>query len=122
MLYFIKLIFCLFLGSMGPGYCYGNEEHQGGSIASAKKALGLFLHSLPSDCYFNIFSFGSSFNSLFQGSVEYDDVSLVQAKQHVQSMQADYGGTEIYQPLEAIFKEEVKPGHLRQVMDVTSFT
>ena len=102
---------------MGPGYCYGNEEQQGGSIGSAKKALGLFLHSLPSDCYFNIFSFGSHFDSLFQGSVKYDDDSLVKAKQHVQGMDANYGGTEIYQPLEAIFKEPVKQGHLRQVID-----
>ena len=64
---------------MGPGYCYSNEEQQGGSIGSAKKALGLFLHSLPSDCYFNIFSFGSHFDSLFQGSVKYEDDSLVKA-------------------------------------------
>ena len=102
---------------MGPGYSYGNEEQQDGSIGSAKKALSLFLHSLPSDCYFNIVSFGSHFDSLFPGgSVKYDDDSLVKAKQHVQGMQADYGGTEIYQPLEAIFKEPVKEGHLRQVI------
>ena len=31
----------------------------------AKEALGLFLHSLPTSCHFNIFIFGSSFQSLF---------------------------------------------------------
>ena len=102
-------------GSMGPGYSYEKNEPNEGSIGAARKALGLFLHSLPSDCYFNIFSFGSQFNSLFKGSVKYDDTTLQQAKDHVQGMQADYGGTEIYQPLEAIFKEKVQSGYLRQV-------
>jgi uncharacterized protein with von Willebrand factor type A (vWA) domain len=99
-------------GSMGPGY-YGDPEE--GSIRAARKALGLFLHSLPSDCYFNVFSFGSRFDSLFKESLKYDDATLQQAKNHVQGMKADYGGTEIYQPLEAIFKMAGQPGYLRQV-------
>ena len=31
----------------------------------AKEALGLFLHSLPSSCYFNIVIFGNDFQTLF---------------------------------------------------------
>ena len=38
----------------------------GSSIQQAVNALQLFLHSLPSDCYFNIWSFGSRYDSLFK--------------------------------------------------------
>eukprot|EP00095_Tigriopus_kingsejongensis_P011133 maker-scaffold1161_size58349-snap-gene-0.8 protein:Tk11133 transcript:maker-scaffold1161_size58349-snap-gene-0.8-mRNA-1 annotation:"hypothetical protein DAPPUDRAFT_309817" len=102
-------------GSMGGGY--GGVL---GGIEQAKKALDLFLHSLPADCYFNIWSFGSRFSSLFPQSVLYDDASLAQAKSHVAEMQADYGGTEIYAPLEKIFAmEPAHPDHLRQIFVLT---
>jgi len=106
-------------GSMGPGYDYGTNEQTGGSIGAAKKALGLFLHSLPADCYFNIFSFGSRFDSLFETSMKYDDNTLLKAKEHVQSMEANYGGTDIYEPLGAIFEQSNKPGYLRQIFVLT---
>ena len=101
--------------SMGSGYSGSSN----GSIEQAKKALELFLHSLPMDCYFNICSFGSSFDFLFSGSQKYDDLTLNQAKEHVASMSANYGGTEIYQPMNAIFQEPRKAGHLRQIFVLT---
>jgi hypothetical protein len=51
---FIKVYFIYILGSM-----------DGHRIANAKEALFLFLKSLPSNCYFNIISFGSQYSSLF---------------------------------------------------------
>jgi hypothetical protein len=56
---------------------------------------------------------------LFDGSVKYDDDSLARSKQHVTSMDANYGGTEIYEPLEAIFKQPAKEGYLRQIFVLT---
>ena len=91
----------------------------GSSIRQAKNALELFLHSLPADCYFNIFSFGSSFDSLFSASKKYDDDTLASAKALVAGMEANYGGTEIYQPLDFIFKQPLMEGHLRQVFVLT---
>ena len=91
----------------------------GTSIEQAKKALELFLHSLPTDCYFNIFSFGSTFDSLFEKSEKYDDHTLFLAKMHVSKMSADYGGTEILQPFKAIFAESPKPDFLRQIFVLT---
>ncbi len=91
----------------------------GSGITQAKKALQLFLHSLPAECLFNIYSFGSHHNSLFKSSVTYDDDSLAKAKSHVASMEADFGGTEIYAPLAKILKEPPREGFLRQVFVLT---
>jgi hypothetical protein len=92
----------------------------GASMEQAKKALELFLHSIPSNCHFNIWSFGSEFSSLFKGaSKKYDDKSLKEAKTHINEMSANYGGTEVYKPLEAIFKEKSMPGIAKQIFLLT---
>jgi von Willebrand factor A domain-containing protein 5 len=42
----------------------------------AVKALKVFLHSLPLGCYFNVYSFGSKYEMLFEESVMYDQSTL----------------------------------------------
>merc|ERR1712213_121672 len=92
----------------------------GESINMAKKALKIFLHSLPVDCYFNIVSFGSRFSYLFEkGSNIYDDHSLEKAKAHVEKMEANYGGTEIHAPLKSIFSQSSIQGYARQIFLLT---
>merc|ERR1711988_1280529 len=98
-------------GSMG-----WNQES---SIEQAKKALQLFLHSMPSDCYFNIWSFGSNFSSLFPTSRKYDDDSLAHAKSHVLTMEANYGGTEVFAPLKSIFGQKVIKDYAKQIFLLT---
>jgi hypothetical protein len=51
-------------------------------------------------------SYGSKFEFLFkdQRSVEYNDENFQYAFNMVAGFNADFGGTEILQPLEAIFK------------------
>jgi uncharacterized protein with von Willebrand factor type A (vWA) domain len=71
----------------------------GSNIEMAKKALKLFLSSLPFGSYFNIISFGSTFVSMFKSAVEYSDTTLSQAISQVETMKADLGGTEILKPL-----------------------
>ncbi|CAG7721881.1 unnamed protein product [Allacma fusca] len=92
---------------------------QGQSIDLAKKALTLFLHSLPADCYFNIVGFGSTYKFLFPKSVKYDDDSLKKAVAHAKELYADMGGTEILEPLKEIFSAESVPGYLRQIFVIT---
>ncbi len=92
---------------------------EGSGIEQAKKALQFLLHSLPTKCLFNIFSFGCEFSSLFDESVAYDDETLAKAKEHVSSMDADFGGTEIFAPLAKILKDEPKEGFVRQVFVLT---
>merc|ERR1719225_364084 len=89
------------------------------SIEQAKKSLQLFLHSMPSDCYFNIWSFGSNFSSLFPTSRKYDDDSLAQAKSHVLSMKANYGGTEVFAPLKSIFEQKLIKDYAKQIFLLT---
>ena len=103
---------CIFLidcsGSMG-----------GDSIRIAREALGVFIHSLPVDAHFNIICFGSSYRKLFPGSKALTDESLSEAKSLIQRIDANLGGTEIYSPLDHIFKEPKIVGKPRQVFVIT---
>src|SRR5277367_575817 len=72
-------------------------------IDTLKRALHLFLKSLPAapEIYFNICSFGSHFDYLFNDgrSKKYDAKSLETAERYIKTIGANYGGTEILQPL-----------------------
>lgn len=47
----------------------------GSRIKLVKEALIYFLHSLPADSYFNIISFGSTFEKMFAQSIKYTEES-----------------------------------------------
>lgn len=72
-------------------------------VDTLKRALQIFLKSLPAspEIYFNICSFGSSFDFLFKDgkSKKYDAKTLKTAEDFVQKVDANYGGTEILAPL-----------------------
>ncbi|XP_069390574.1 von Willebrand factor A domain-containing protein 5A-like isoform X2 [Paralichthys olivaceus] len=104
-------------GSMGcPKSDIKQTENR---IASAKDTLMLLLKSLPMGCYFNIYSFGSSFQHIFPKSVEYSEKSLEEALKIVEAMQADLGGTEILNPLTHIFSQRCIPNQPRQLFVFT---
>uniref|UniRef100_A0A672M1M3 von Willebrand factor A domain-containing protein 5A-like n=1 Tax=Sinocyclocheilus grahami TaxID=75366 RepID=A0A672M1M3_SINGR len=88
-------------------------------IESAKDTLLLVLKSLPMGCYFNIYGFGSNFESFFPQSVEYNQDTMDQALKRVKEMQADMGGTEILQPLKHIYSQPCYPDHPRQLFVFT---
>lgn len=86
-------------GSMGGGQ----------QIPNLKAALNIFLKSLPVGIKFNICSFGSRFDFLFpEGSRSYDQNSMDLAVKHIETFQANYGGTEMHQPIEATFQKRYK--------------
>jgi hypothetical protein len=92
----------------------------GRSITSVRSCLALLLRSLPTSCMFNIISFGDRFTSLFEnGSRHYDDESLKIASDHVHTMAADYGGTELFPPLAKILAQPVNPAYPRQIFLLT---
>ncbi|GAA6037833.1 hypothetical protein JCM8097_005062 [Rhodosporidiobolus ruineniae] len=80
---------------------------QGSRIEMARKALVVLLRSLPhKGTAFNVVSFGSSNQHLWpEGSRPYNQSTLDEATRHVDSMQADFGGTETRSALEAVFEK-----------------
>lgn len=77
----------------------------GAPMETAKEALILFLHSLPPHSKFNVISFGSDFESIFKGVVDYNQDTMEQACGLIKDFQANLGGTEIFAPLHSIFAD-----------------
>ena len=72
----------------------------GSRMRQVKDALAMALRSLPSTCKFQIVSFGTHRQPLFDGGArQYSDETLQTALAHVRSMEANLGGTEILAPL-----------------------
>ncbi|XP_029699262.1 von Willebrand factor A domain-containing protein 5A-like isoform X2 [Takifugu rubripes] len=88
-------------------------------IASARDTLLLLLKSLPMGCYFNIYTFGSSFEHIFPKSVEYTQKTMDEALKKVKTIDANLGGTEILRPLQHIFSQTCIPNQPRQVFVFT---
>lgn len=83
-----------------------------GNITDLVAALNIFLKSLPLGIKFNICSFGSRYSFLWSKSKTYSQDSLDQAVRHVNKFDADYGGTEMYEPFKAAFKQRYKDMNL----------
>lgn len=65
----------------------------------AKEALSFFLRSLPQDIYFNIYSFGDGYRTVFPNSSAYSSENLKNALKQISTMKSDMGGTNIQAPL-----------------------
>ena len=86
----------------------------------ARETLMLILKGLPQGCYFNVVSFGSRFEALFpDGSQAYNEANLARACQLQSTMEADFGGTEILEPLQYVYRIPPMATHSRQIMLLT---
>ncbi|XP_026195950.1 von Willebrand factor A domain-containing protein 5A-like isoform X5 [Anabas testudineus] len=104
-------------GSMGcPTSSSKREETR---ISSARDTLLLLLKSLPMGCYFNIYSFGSTYEYIFPKSVEYSEKTMEEALKKVEEMTANLGGTAILKPLEHIYSQPCIPNQPRQLFVFT---
>lgn len=89
--------------------CDRSGSMGGTRIEGLKSALRIFLKSIPVGAKFNICSFGSNYEFLFKdGSRSYDQDSLGLAMDYANRMDSNFGGTEMYQPLEATFGRRYK--------------
>lgn len=90
-------------------------------IGLARKAMLLFLKSLPTNCRFNIIRFGSKFVALFNDQVarEYNEANMREAEVLIKSMTADLGGTELLSPLDWLQKNKSSAGCARQIFLLT---
>ncbi|KAK9952819.1 hypothetical protein ABG768_018625 [Culter alburnus] len=104
-------------GSMECRMHHGKDVQM--RIESARDTLLLLLKSLPMGCYFNIYGFGSRFESFFPQSVVYSEDTMEEALRRVKDMDADMGGTEILQPLKHIYSQPCHPDHPRQLFIFT---
>ncbi|USP79597.1 hypothetical protein yc1106_06871 [Curvularia clavata] len=77
---------------------------EGSSMVTLKAALKVFLKSIPLGCTFNICSFGSGHRFLWDKSKLYDEDTLTEALKHVDTFQADFGGTETLAAVRGCFK------------------
>ncbi|CEJ89595.1 hypothetical protein VHEMI05431 [[Torrubiella] hemipterigena] len=89
-------------GSMGDGR----------RIPNMISALQVFLKSLPVGALFNICSFGSHHSSLWEKSQPYNQQTLEEATKHIKTFAADFGGTEMLEPVKAKIDERNKERNL----------
>ncbi|KAJ3129833.1 hypothetical protein HK098_008067 [Nowakowskiella sp. JEL0407] len=80
----------------------------GEKINQSKKALILFLKSIPVGCYFNVIGFGDTFQGIWSESVEYSQDNVNKALDYAGTLDADMGGTEILNPLTYAFENRRK--------------
>lgn len=93
-------------GSMGVGQ----------KIPNVVDALKIFLKSMPVGIKFNICSFGSRYEFLWERSMTYEEGTLETAMNHVSGFSANFGGTEMYRPMEDVFKRRYKDLNLEVIL------
>ena len=81
----------------------------GDRINLAKRAAILFLKSLPVGSLFNIVSFGSYHEMMFQKSQKNTSANIEKSVKKIEYFMANMQGTDIYTPLNAIFSSA--PSH-----------
>ena len=79
---------------------------RGNSIDLVKKALVLFIQSLPPKSYFQLIGFGTSFHKYNQNPVEYNKDNVKNILSIINNLKADMGGTNISEPLKDIFENK----------------
>lgn len=91
-------------------------------IGLAREAMLLFIRSLPMNSFFNIIQFGSSYRVLFSSemmSVTYNEDTAKEAESLSRSMQANFGGTELLEPLRYLKTHPPAKDLSRQVFILT---
>ena len=91
-------------------------------IGLAKKALLVFVRSLPVGSHFNIIRFGTHFDVLFKGELlttVYNETTAKKAENLTRSMAADFGGTELLNPLQYLKDRPPIRGRSRQIFLLT---
>jgi hypothetical protein len=74
-----------------------------GSRQHVEHSMQIFLRSLPTNSYFNIVKFGSTFHALFSRSMPYNKAMLDAAVSFIGEL-PDLGGTEMLAPLKYILQ------------------
>ncbi|KAK6204055.1 hypothetical protein LQW54_008516 [Pestalotiopsis sp. IQ-011] len=84
----------------------------GGKEKNLQTALRIFVKSMRPGMKFNICSFGSRHDFLWERSQPYNQTTVEQAMRHIDTISANYGGTEMFQAVEDIFARRYKDMNL----------
>ncbi|KAI0151181.1 von Willebrand factor type A domain-containing protein [Pestalotiopsis sp. NC0098] len=84
----------------------------GGKEENLKTALRIFVKSMRPGMKFNICSFGSRHDFLWKRSQPYNQTTVKEAMRHIDTISANYGGTEMFQAVEDIFARRYKDMNL----------
>ncbi|KAI1361164.1 von Willebrand factor type A domain-containing protein [Xylaria arbuscula] len=76
-----------------------------GKMNTVIQAMNTMLKSLNTTVKFNICSFGSGHSFLWPQSKAYNGMSLEEALEFVEGMEANFGGTEMIQPVQATISQ-----------------
>jgi len=96
-----------------------SRSMKGSRMKQARRAIQIFLRSLPVGCRFNIVRFGGSFKSIWASSAPYNEENLTAATSYVDEIRADMPGTKMLDPLRSVLAEAPKDGFSRQVFVLT---
>ena len=78
----------------------------GNPILLVRKALLLFIQSLPANSYFQLIGFGSNFKKYNEEPVLYNKENVDNIIKIIEELTANLGGTNISKPLDEIFRNE----------------
>ena len=78
-----------------------------GRIDISKKGLELFMQSLPAKSYYQLIGLGSKFVKYDETPKEYTKKNINQSLNLIKQLNADLGGTNVYDPLINIYEDKV---------------
>ncbi|XP_065826671.1 protein mono-ADP-ribosyltransferase PARP4-like isoform X4 [Oscarella lobularis] len=80
-----------------------SNSMKGSAINDARKLVLLALHHLPDKCYFNIISFGSTFDELFPSCQPKNKETLASALDFIKTCQPSLGNTDFWRPYRSLY-------------------
>lgn len=90
-----------------------------GRIEVAKEALKLFIQSLPSDCKFNIISFGTKHELMYRQSKKYTKEAINETMIKIDHIAANMGGTVMLKPVEVALKSKTNHKYPKNIFILT---
>ena len=78
----------------------------GKPIELVREMLNFFMKSLPKNSFFQIIGFGSYIKFINEEPLIYTEENVNETIEKIQNLEADLGGTNLFFPLKAIFKED----------------
>lgn len=96
--------------------CSGSMS--GRPLEMAKAACMMFLKSLPAKSAFNVYTFESDFIKFMKSTGDYTKSNLESVLEKLEKTDSG-GGTELYQPLKDVYKNEIRPNMKRFIFILT---